>query len=74
VDLLWFSIPLVISTTTAYSRVRAGAHHPADALAGWAVGTAIGIAVPLAHYRRSDGAAAWELRPTGEGLAVTGRL
>ena len=35
-------------------RVRGGKHHPSDVVAGWAVGVASGILVPLVHAHVPD--------------------
>lgn len=71
--LAWFAVPLFITGTTAYSRTRAIAHYPTDALSGWALGTAVGVLVPLAHYRKNPGEMSVQLTPMQNGMALSGR-
>ncbi|TAE55157.1 MAG: phosphatase PAP2 family protein [Bacteroidetes bacterium] len=42
----------VIPATTALLRVKAGKHYPSDVIAGYAIGAATGLLVPLLHRQR----------------------
>lgn len=50
---LTWSLALLAAGTTAALRVVAGKHYPSDVIAGAALGSAIGVATPLAHTRWS---------------------
>jgi membrane-associated phospholipid phosphatase len=43
-----------LATSTSVLRVEGEVHHPTDVLAGAALGSAVGIGVPLLHDRGSD--------------------
>ncbi len=75
IQFLWFAIPLVVSTTVGISRVRASAHHPSDVISGWMLGTAAGVLIPLAHFRKKPaGPTAVQLMPARDGLALGARF
>ena len=47
---LWrMAYPPTIAVFTALSRVTLGKHYPSDVIAGASIGTAVGLAVVLAH-------------------------
>lgn len=46
--IIW-SGSLILATTTAVARVKAGVHFPTDVIAGALVGSAIGYAIPVLH-------------------------
>jgi len=48
-----------LTTTVASFRVLAGRHFPTDVVAGAAIGTAIGLAVPSMHTASGVGATTW---------------
>lgn len=66
------------AAATATLRVMGDMHYASDVLVGAGVGTLVGLAVPLLHYRRlnlppKDKAAVdWTLLPHGAGLGVGG--
>lgn len=76
-----------VAATTAAMRVRSGRHFPSDVVTSALLGTAVGVAVPLAHWRpRRPGDVArrrvrsrrWVVTPMptrgGGGLGLTGTL
>jgi membrane-associated phospholipid phosphatase len=76
-----------VAGTTAAMRVLAGRHFPSDVVTSALLGSAVGIAVPLAHWRprrpgdivrRNRRPRRWALTPMptrgGGGLGVTGTL
>ena len=79
---------LGLGTATAVTRVAAGRHFPSDVLTSALLGSAVGITVPLAHWRPEPSRArargrtkgpAWTLGPMptlggGGGLALSGTL
>ncbi|HPW17570.1 MAG TPA: phosphatase PAP2 family protein [Candidatus Aminicenantes bacterium] len=52
--LVWAS-SLSLAAYTGFARVKAGVHFPSDAIAGAAVGFAIGYLVPVLHKKGSSG-------------------
>lgn len=58
---------MTVASTTALARVAAGKHFWTDIIVGAAVGSAIGVAIPALHRRRSHG----PLRHVGLRLAPT---
>lgn len=68
VGLTWV-VSVGAATTVATLRVVAGRHYPTDVLAGAALGTLIGVSVPLLHLRR--GPRAFQVGAHG-GRGVTG--
>jgi membrane-associated phospholipid phosphatase len=67
-------VTLVVGASVAIERVAAGWHFPTDVLTGAAVGTAIGIAVPVIHLRRLGIMPSASLFPDARtaGLGLTG--
>lgn len=67
-----WTLAAAIPATVGFLRVRAGRHYPTDVLAGYALGTAVGLLVPTLHKRplRVKG---WTLAPTGNGVRVAWR-
>ena len=66
------------AAATATMRVMADMHYASDVSIGAGVGTLVGLAVPLLHYRRVNlapvekAAVDWTLIPVGAGLGVGG--
>lgn len=67
------------AATTATMRVMGDMHYVSDVAVGAGVGTLVGLAVPLLHYRRVNlapeekkTAVDWTLIPVGAGLGVGG--
>jgi membrane-associated phospholipid phosphatase len=66
------------AAATATMRVMGDMHYVSDIAVGASVGTLVGLAVPLLHYRRVNLAPApktavdWTLIPVGAGLGVGG--
>ena len=85
-DLLGGGAPDHIACVTAYAgaaatatlRVMGDMHYLSDVAVGASVGTLVGLAVPLLHYRRvhlaptEKAAVDWTLIPVGAGLGVGG--
>ncbi len=73
--LIWSAAALA-PAAVGYLRVRSGKHFPSDVVAGYAVGAASGILVPLLHHRRPSKAEV-SLSPTfwgsGSGVAFCWR-
>ena len=52
-EIPWLAFPLrALAAAVAYSRVHTGVHYPGDALVGSLAGSAVGLAVGGAMYRR----------------------
>ena len=66
---------LTIATASSYLRIAADRHYLTDVLAGAALGSAMGVAVPLIFHGRSAPVTfAPQVSSTGGGLAVSGRF
>jgi len=67
----------VVGSSVAIERVADGRHFPSDVIAGALMGSAIGIAVPALHVRKSRILAGWTIGPAPNGelaLGWTGRF
>jgi membrane-associated phospholipid phosphatase len=65
-------VTALVGGTVAVQRVVSGHHFPTDVATAAVAGTAIGIAIPWAHARRSRGAISFAPAPSGQGLALVG--
>ncbi len=63
---------LPLAASIGYLRMAAGKHYLTDVLLGAAVGTAVGVAVPLLH--RTEGPQSAVLAPTSSGLSLSGQF
>jgi len=65
---------LALAATSGYLRIAADRHYATDVIAGIAVGSGVGVAVPyLGHRRRADGLhLALAPLPAGEGVTLLG--
>lgn len=71
---LWLA-GLSIATASSYLRIAADRHYLTDVLAGAALGSAVGVAVPLLFHGASAPVTfAPQVSNTGGGLAVSGRF
>lgn len=43
----------VLPAITAYSRVKAGKHFPTDVIVGYVLGAAVGVSIPLLHFKNN---------------------
>jgi membrane-associated phospholipid phosphatase len=67
----WIATALV-GGSVAVERVASGHHFPTDVAVAAVAGTAIGIAIPWAHTRRSSETISLAPAPSGRGLALVG--
>jgi len=67
----WIATALV-GGSVAVERVASGHHFPTDVAVAAVAGTAIGVAIPWAHTRRSSETISLAPAPSGQGLALVG--
>lgn len=68
--LVW-TAAAVLPMVTAYGRYKAGQHYPSDVIAGYLVGGAIGVLVPVLHYSDSNINSRLALNVSGTGIGMT---
>jgi len=64
-------ITVLLGTSVALERVLAGYHFPTDVIAGAAMGTAVGVAVPWLHARRQSDVGTLALQPRSDGAGIS---
>lgn len=60
-----------LGATTGFLRVYGGKHHPSDTVAGFALGTGLGLLVPWLHTRGQENAVQLHAGPDGVALGGT---
>lgn len=76
-DILTCTGGFTVAAMTGLFRVMSDMHYASDAGIGALVGTTVGLAVPLLHFRRSStepsaGTIEWRLAPVGRGVGIAG--